>query len=141
MEYNFSNSKIFTQKDKKFYTTKSGEKLELTWKPAIIDKIYREYIDCQFKLSTEIEKYKSVLKEKDLSPDNREFITEFLENLDEYKNKGYQIIIAALRANGKDFTDEWIDTNLLAEEKELIVQIIMDQAEALFKNSETSKKK
>lgn len=129
MEFKFSDSKVFTDKEKKIYTTVNGVKLDLTWKPAIIDRLYSEYtvllFDIKEMYAKQIETLEKIKKGKNTDQDTA-FIESFANKIEEYRNKFNQIVIAALKANGTEVTSQWIEDNLLVEEKDLIVQIIMD---------------
>ena len=129
MEYKFSDAKLFTEKERKIYTTASGEKLDLTWHPSIVDSLYREYTELLAKVGQDYALFQTnleIAKTTKLPDEQLKVITDYIELMDSFKSKGYQIIMAALKANGREVDDKWLDANLLAEEKELLVQLIMD---------------
>ena len=129
MEFKFSDSKVFTEKEKKIYTTVNGEKIDLTWKPSIIDRLYKEYTEMLFEIKKQypvhLEKLERA-KKGNIKPEDTEFIEKFSELIENYRNKFNQILIAAMKANGREIDDKWIESNLVVEEKDLIIQIIMD---------------
>ena len=129
MEFKFSDSKVFTEKEKKIYTTVNGEKIDLTWKPSIIDRLYKEYTEMLFEIKKQypvhLEKLERA-KKGNIKPEDTEFIEKFSELIENYRNKFNQILIASMKANGREIDDEWIESNLVVEEKDLIIQIIMD---------------
>lgn len=129
MDFKFSDSRVFTDKEKKYYTTTKGQKLDLTWKPTIIDRLYKEYTELLFDIKKMYPIQLATLervKKGDVSEEDTDFIENFANKIDEYRNKFDQILIAALKANGLEVNSEWIEENLVVEEKDIILQIIMD---------------
>lgn len=133
MDYSFAGSKVFTEKEKKIYTTLSGVKLDLTWRPSIIDKYYKEYVDAKYELTVGYQKFSDTLTAlKSGTPDEADIMKKYLADIDNFKNIGYKIILAAFKANKQDYDETFIDTSLTSEEKELVIFIIMDIANEQF---------
>lgn len=136
MEYKFSDSRPATEKEKKYYVTSAGEKINLTWKPAIIDKLYKEYIEIQLKVYEGYEGYVKMLdemkKKSEISEEDKQAIADYVDMIDLYKQKCYLIILTALKANDIIKDEDWLET-LVSEEKDMIVRLIMDIPEQDFK--------
>ncbi len=134
MDYNFTGSRVFTEKEKKIYTTLGGVKLDLTWRPSIIDRYYKEYVDAKYELSTGLDKFQETLNalRKDGTPDTENIMKDYLAAIDAWKNIGYKIILAAFKANNQEYDETFIDTSLTSEEKELVISIIMDVGNEQF---------
>jgi hypothetical protein len=129
MEYKFSDSKIFTEKEKKYYIASNGDKLDFTWKPSIIDKLYKEYVEVQMKVFEGYKSYvamiESAKKASNVTDADKQAIYDYSELIDQYKIKSHSIIIASLRANNIQKEESYLE-NLLSEEKDIMIRLIMD---------------
>ena len=136
MEYKFSDSRPATEKEKKYYTTSTGERLNLTWKPSIIDRLYKEYIEIQLKVYEGYDNYVKMLdemkKKSEISEEDKQAIADYVDMIDLYEQKCYLIILTALKANDIIKDEDWLET-LVSEEKDMIVRLIMDIPEQDFK--------
>lgn len=140
MKYSFKESKVFLEKDKRLYTTSGGIELDLTWKPSIIDKLYKEYATIQAKVVDEYPRLQEGLQLlKQGKPEGTEYVTKYMAINDEYRSKEIEIIITALKANDMDVDEKWILENLVNDETSIIVSIIMGIEESIFADAKKKK--
>lgn len=145
MEYKFENSRLYTEKEKKYYTTSMGEKVEFTWKPTIIDLLFKEYTDIQLKISEGYDRYVSFVnelkKKNSVSEEDKAYLKDYMSMIEDLEEKGNLIIITTLKQNKIEKDNNWIK-QYSTEEKHLMIDIIMDNIQSgEFSDIQPKKKK
>lgn len=129
MEFKFQDSHVYTEKEKKYYTTSLGERVDFTWKPAILDLLFKEYSEIQAEIYNGqqgyIEFLNALRKKNKVDPEDEATIKAQIDLIANLHEKGDLIIITALKANGIEKTPDWL-TQFPEEERSLMIRLIMD---------------
>jgi predicted nucleic acid-binding Zn-ribbon protein len=129
--------------DKKIYKSFSGKEFDVSFRPAYLDEVYKQYANLEKQLFSKLnnytdiyndftEKISKIKDEKQLEKITKEFEKE-TDNIDKLTKKaretGINFIVATINANNKSkkkYTKEQLEKDLDAREFGLFIHFIMD---------------
>jgi len=113
------------ESQKRIYKTVNGQELDVTFMPFALNKLGLEYTTAYFDSVNALKEYQKKPVDKITEKD----VDDLQKKMKIYTDKGKEIIIAALHANGKEVDEKWLEENLVADEFHLFINYIQRRDE------------
>lgn len=131
------DSSLILNKEKRIFKSVMGTELDVTYRPYILNILTSQYVDLQH---TAVKKITEYVKKNDEGKATIEDAEDFQKATKAFTDCGIKIILATLKANKHEVTEEWLQENISLDEFDTLVNYIIGTVQDPQEDTKKKKK-